>query len=78
MGRVRYRTCVYGPRQNLFPVGQPLESKVFLAYRHLDDSGVRKPSTGYRAAIFVARLTLVDKIFPATPGRRAGLRATLP
>jgi hypothetical protein len=31
-----------------------------------------------RAAIFVARLTLVDKIFPATPGRRAGLRARLP
>jgi hypothetical protein len=31
-----------------------------------------------RVAIFVARLTLVDKIFPATPRRRAGLRARLP
>jgi hypothetical protein len=34
---------VSGPRQNLFPVGRLLESKVFHASRHLYGSGVRKP-----------------------------------
>jgi multidrug efflux pump subunit AcrA (membrane-fusion protein) len=72
------------PIKVYFTVGEP---------QYLDDHSKARCSTppntstaamlenlreAVRAAIFVARLTLVDKIFPATPGRRAGLRARLP
>jgi hypothetical protein len=77
-GRIRYSASVSGPRQNLFPIGRSLESKVFHASRHLTAPVLENLREAVRVAIFVARLTLVDRIFPATPRRRAGLRARLP
>ena len=69
-------------------VGLSMTANQFLGRDHLRPRCSTLPDTStaavlenlrqvVRAAIFVARLTLVDKIFPATPGRREGLRARL-
>lgn len=63
---------------NLFPVGRPLERDVPRFPTPLRQQRQKTfDRVSFRAVTFVAHLTLADKIFPATPGRPAGLPARL-